>query len=181
MGPQARTTTVLWLVLIYTLPAAPTRKRAFVWRELKKLGAVYLRDGVCLVPDRPATRPAMRALVDRVRGYDGQATLIEAASLDPVTASHAVQDVRAARQAEFAEVAASCRELLGHVDREARHRDLPPSELKLLEADLAKLSRWAAQIRARDYFSANGSTDAVAALDRCRAALLRVAVPAVAG
>ena len=48
---QWQTKFVQWLVLIYTLPPEPTRKRAFVWRELKKIGAVYLRDGVCLLPE----------------------------------------------------------------------------------------------------------------------------------
>ena len=44
-----------WLLLIYTVPAEPTRKRAFIWRELKKVGAPYLRDGVCILPERPDT------------------------------------------------------------------------------------------------------------------------------
>ena len=47
-----------WLLLIYTVPAEPSRKRAAIWRELKKVGAPYLRDGVCILPERPETREA---------------------------------------------------------------------------------------------------------------------------
>ena len=78
-----------------------------------------------------------------------------------------------ARVAELAasvseEAAASdgwnAREVLAHVQREARHRDLLHLELEMLQADLAKLERWYDQIRSRDYFSADASLAAEAAL-----------------
>jgi hypothetical protein len=169
-------TVVLWLVLVYTLPAEPTRKRAFVWRELKKLGAVYLRDGVCLVPDQHATRQAMHAIVERVRAYEGQATLIEAATLDDLTVTEATLQVRAARAAEYDEVVGSGRELLAHVEREARHRDLPQLELEMLQRDVAKLRRWYEQIRTRDYFLSDAAGGAETALVECEAALRRTSV-----
>ena len=96
-----------WLLLIYTIPPEPTRKRAFVWRELKKLGAGYLRDGVCVLPDRPATRHAMQAIVDRVRAFEGQATLVEAAVIDELSAQEVVRQSRTARQAEYTALADS--------------------------------------------------------------------------
>ena len=55
-----------WLLLIYRVPAEPSRKRAFVWRELKKVGAVYLRDGVCVLPDQAATRAGLRQVAERM-------------------------------------------------------------------------------------------------------------------
>jgi hypothetical protein len=165
---------VLWLVLIYTLPAEPTRKRAFVWRQLKKLGAVYLRDGVCVVPDRPTTRAAMAASVDRIRLYEGQASLIQAAQLDDVTAQPTMRQADSARAAEYADLAASCRELLAHFQRESRHRDLPAVELRALAQDLRKLGRWSTEIRARDYFRCPASAEAETALADCTAALGQV-------
>src|SRR4051812_990657 len=67
-GPELSTT---WLLLIYTVPTQPSRKRATVWREIKKLGAVYLRDGVCVLPDQPGTLMNLRALASRIEGMDG--------------------------------------------------------------------------------------------------------------
>jgi len=72
-------TTGLWLVLIYTVPAEPSRKRAFIWRELKKVGAVYLRDGVCVLPEGEATAAAFRAIAAKIEEFEGEATLIERA------------------------------------------------------------------------------------------------------
>ena len=50
----------IWLLLVYTVPAEPSRLRAAVWRDLKKAGAVYLRDGVCVLPERDETLHALR-------------------------------------------------------------------------------------------------------------------------
>ena len=158
------TTPVPWLVLIYTLPAEPTRKRAFVWRELKKIGAVYLRDGVCVLPDLPAPREAMQALVDRVRGFEGQASLVETGRIDELTTEEIVRQARAARRTEYLALAESSHELLAHVRRELRHRDFSAPEAHTLDADLSKLRRWFDQIRARDYFACAAAVDAEAAL-----------------
>jgi len=160
-----------WLVLIYTLPPEPTRKRAFIWRELKKAGAVYLRDGVCVLPDRPTTRQAMQALVDRVRAFDGQAALVETARMDELTATEVTRQSVAARGAEYAALRESASEFLDHVRRELRHRDFSASEAETLMEDLRKLRRWCEQIRGRDYFASEAAVEAHAALTECEATL----------
>ena len=162
---------VPWLVLIYTLPAEPTRKRAFVWRELKKVGAVYLRDGVCVLPDRPATRQAMQAIVDRIRAFEGQATLVERSVMDEPTARSVVLQVQAARAAEYAALADASRELLTHLRRESRHRDFSAQQTRTLLEDVNKLHNWFDQIRARDFFTADGMDQARAALAECDSTL----------
>ena len=55
-----------FLVLAYRMPAEPTAGRVAVWRNLKKVGAVYLQDSVCVVPDTAALRRelALSALDD---------------------------------------------------------------------------------------------------------------------
>ena len=42
-----------WLVLVVKVPAEPSRHRVAVWRELRKLGALSLGQGVWAVPDLP--------------------------------------------------------------------------------------------------------------------------------
>jgi DNA-binding FrmR family transcriptional regulator len=162
---------VPWLVLIYTLPAEPTRKRAFVWRELKKVGAVYLRDGVCVLPDRPAAREAMHAIVERIRAFEGQATLVERSVVDELTARSVVVRVQAAREAEYAALADASRELLSHLRRESRHRDFSAQQTRTLLEDVNKLHNWFDQIRARDFFTADNMDQAQATLAECDSSL----------
>src|SRR5919202_1592984 len=81
-GPPARA----WALLIYTVPASPTSKRAAVWREVKRLGAVYLRDGVCALPDTAGARAGLEALAGRVQELGGEATVARGADLSSPTA-----------------------------------------------------------------------------------------------
>jgi hypothetical protein len=160
-----------WLLLIYTVPAEPSRKRAAIWRDLKKVGAVYLRDGVCALPERPATTTAMRTIAARVDEFEGQATLVEAARLDPARAAWVVKQSRTARAAEYADVAREADQLLAHVAREVEHRDFTFGELEELEADLGKLNRWAEQVHARDHFGDGPEARVAELLERCEVAL----------
>src|SRR5688500_6070286 len=70
-----------WLLLIYSVPSQPSRLRAAVWRDLKKAGAVYLRDGVAVLPARPETTATFREIAARIVESGGEGTLVEGARL----------------------------------------------------------------------------------------------------
>ncbi|HEY2593503.1 MAG TPA: Chromate resistance protein ChrB, partial [Chloroflexota bacterium] len=122
-----------WLLLIYTVPARPTRKRAAIWREVKKIGAVYLRDGVCALPERPETLRAADAIAARVREFEGDATVVTGARFDPARSQAVVRLFTSARSDEYAEVTREAERLLEHVARETEHRDFTFAELEELE------------------------------------------------
>jgi hypothetical protein len=160
-----------WLLLIYTVPAEPSRKRAFIWRELKKIGAPYLRDGVCILPDRSETLELAGGIVAKVEEFGGEATLVSGARLTPARAAALVAQFRAARAEEYQDIARDAGQLLAHVARETEHREFTYAELEELEADLGKLRRWTDQVRARDYFGDAAPEDLRDLLERCDRAL----------
>lgn len=162
---------IAWLLLIYTVPAEPSRKRAFIWRELKKIGAPYLRDGVCILPERPETLELAGGIVAKVAEFGGEATLVSGARLAPARSAALVDQFRSARAEEYRDIARDAGQLLAHVARETEHREFTYAELEELEADLGKLRRWTAQVRARDYFGAGAPPDLRDLLDRCDRAL----------
>ncbi len=164
---SARAVDAPWVLLIYTVPAQPSRKRAAIWREVKRLGAIYLRDGVCALPERDGTTVALRTLATRVAAFGGEATLAAGTRLDPARAAGLVAGNRADRAAEWVEIGDEAERLLGHLRREALHRALRPVELAALARDLDKLRRWADQVRARDYFGGEGAVQVTDVLARC--------------
>jgi hypothetical protein len=157
--------------LIYTVPSDPSRLRATIWRELKKVGAVYLRDGVAVLPDRDELRSAFRAIGDKIAEFGGQATLVEGAVIEAAREATIIAQAKSVREDEYAEIASDAERFLSHVAHERQHRDLSLAELEELEEDLGKLTRWLAQIRNRDHFGAAGVDRADALLARCDAAL----------
>src|SRR6266567_9517091 len=52
----------LWMLLVYKVPREPTSSRAYVWRKLKKLGAVLLHDAVWVLPATAWTREQLQWL-----------------------------------------------------------------------------------------------------------------------
>jgi hypothetical protein len=160
-----------WVLLVYTVPASPTSKRAAVWREVKRLGALYLRDGVCVLPDTATARAGLEALAGRVQVLAGQSTLVWDAQLSAETAEALHAELVRARQAEFAEVAEAAADLLQHIRAEAEHHAFDRAVRATVVGDLGRLERWLDQVVARDYLQAGDGASTRALLAACRAEL----------
>jgi len=165
------------VLLVYTVPASPTSKRAAVWREVKRLGALYLRDGVCALPDTAAARADLEALAGRVQELGGQSTVVWNADLSPATAEALRGALIRSRQAEYAEVSEAAAELLQHVREEAAHHAFDRSARASIAGDLGRLQRWLEQTVARDYLQVGDPTPVRTLLAACRAELENHAVP----
>jgi hypothetical protein len=67
----------LWLHLLYKIQRTPTSHRVYVWRKLKKLGAILLHDSVMCLPSTPRTLEHFRWLVVEIEELGGEAMLWE--------------------------------------------------------------------------------------------------------
>jgi hypothetical protein len=156
-----------WLLLIYTLPAKPSRLRATVWRDLKATGALYLRDGVATLPDRPSTRASLTRIAARATDLGGSAVLATGAALSAEDDRQLRARFGEALDAEYADLAWECGEFRDRLRRETDHYDLRRSERSALLASLARLRRRASGLRARDYFGSLAGQDVEDALGEC--------------
>jgi hypothetical protein len=162
-GPQDDK--VRWLVLIYKIPAEPTRLRAGVWRKIKGLGAIYLQNSVAALPAGTSGERALRLLRNEILEMGGTASLLESAVLG---GGPEIEDAfNAARDDEYEEIVDRCQDFLGQIDKEYRAAHFTYAELEENDEDLAKLRNWFAKVEARDVLSASGKASAVAALERC--------------
>lgn len=121
----------LWLLLVYKIPPEPTARRVYVWRKLKRLGAILLHDAVWVLPPTPYTREQLQWLAAEIDELDGQAMLWEARLLLPDQDAALVEQFTA--QAETA-----YREILDDLGQE--------------NPDMAALARRYQQTSASDYF-----------------------------
>ena len=153
--------------------------RVFVWRQLRRLGALYLHQSVCLLPDRPSVRAALAPVLARVRAQGGQVRELGVRVKDQEHRS-LVEEQRRERDAEYAEVLERTPQLLAELAMETKRGRATYAEVEESEADLERFERWVAAIAARDYFTAPGAIDAHAALQQCRTALAAFEAAAVA-
>jgi hypothetical protein len=62
-----------WLLLHYKLPNKPTALRVYVWRKLKRVGAILLHDAVWVLPDLPRTAEQFQWLTAEIQEMGGSA------------------------------------------------------------------------------------------------------------
>src|SRR5437588_8321878 len=120
-----------WVLLTYKIPREPTASRAYVWRKLKRLGALLLHDAVWVLPATPWTREQFQWLTVEIGELGGEAHLWESRLLLNGQSDALVQQFQA-------RVDATYQEILDELERE--------------DPDLVALSRKYQQVRAQDYF-----------------------------
>jgi DNA-binding transcriptional regulator PaaX len=158
-----------WLLLIYRVPAEPTRLRATVWRRIKSLGAIYLQNAVAALPASTANERAFRKLHREITDMSGTAVLLSCTALAgeaQVRASY-----QAARNDEYEEIADRCEDFLQQVQKEYTANHFTYAELEENEVDLVKLRSWLARISDRDVFGAEGREATLKALAECEQSL----------
>lgn len=158
------------MLLIYTVPSQPTRKRAYVWRELKRLGAVYLRDGVALLPRRPDLEPRLREVADRIQEYEGTQYLLLSPRFAGGSETDLVEQFKQERQEEYRELYHACVRFLRDVLADVDAQDFGFPDVDNLEGELSRLHRWQGQIDGRDYFGSPGSERVRDILEKCNRA-----------
>ena len=62
-----------WLLLHYKLPNKPSALRVYIWRKLKRLGAILLHDAVWILPDQPRTAEQIQWLTAEIQEMGGEA------------------------------------------------------------------------------------------------------------
>jgi hypothetical protein len=123
--------TVLWLLLLYKIPPEPSAGRVYIWRKLKRLGALLLHDSVWVLPATARTQEHFQWLAAEIGELGGEATVWESRALQPGQANTLVEQFTAQVDATYAEI-------LGELSGE--------------QPDLPTLSRRYQQARAKDYF-----------------------------
>ncbi|TMD53949.1 MAG: ChrB protein [Chloroflexi bacterium] len=120
-----------WVLLTYKIPREPTASRAYVWRKLKRLGALLMHDAVWVLPATPWTREQLQWLVVEIGELGGEAQLWESRLLLNGQADTLVNQFEARVNTAYQEIL---------------------DDLEQDNADLVTLSRKYQQVRTQDYF-----------------------------
>src|SRR6266498_4464489 len=62
-----------WILIHYKLPNKPSALRVYIWRKLKRLGAILLHEAVWVLPDQPRTAEQIQWLTAEIQEMGGEA------------------------------------------------------------------------------------------------------------
>jgi hypothetical protein len=160
-----------WMVLVFRVPAEPSRHRVAVWRELRRTGAVSLGQSAWLAPSAPAFADGIARAVQLVQGAGGEAIVLDAAGRQPADAERLAAVYTAAREAEWVEFLSECGKFLAEIDSEIATAKLTLAELDEEEQSLERLRRWHRELWLRDLLGAPSAARADRRLKECEAKL----------
>lgn len=140
-----------WLLLVISLPTSSGTARMRIWRALKALGCVALRDGAYLLPASPERADALRELGDECIREGGSAWLM---SVQPNSIEAATYQQLFDRSEQYAELRLTWR------DANRTLSKLPPADLARLRR---KLQKEVDAVRAIDFFPSEASVEGEAA------------------
>ena len=101
-----------WVLLIHQIPPKPDYFRVKVWRRLRRLGAVAIKDSVYVLPRTDETMEDFQWQMREIVAEGGQASVCEASFVDGLSDSEIEGLFRAARETDYREITASARRLL---------------------------------------------------------------------
>jgi hypothetical protein len=169
MYQKSATAPRAWVLLVYRVPTEPASKRVGVWRDLKRLGALYLQQCVCILPAEPALLDELARIAARIPELGGEDTLFDIPHLRADDEERIVMAFRALRDKEYAEIVEECEtKFVKEVEFEHFRQNYSFEEAEEIGQDLEKIRRWFDRIVARDWFGASRRGEVAAWIERCQ-------------
>jgi len=157
-----------FVVLAYRMPAKPTTSRVAVWRALKKSGAVYLQDSVCVLPDTASIRRELAPVLERIDAADGRYHLLPLRTAPPEEHAKLIELFVKQSAQHYQEIIENCEvNFVKEIEFEIFRENFTYEEAEEIRMEFEKLVTWFGRVTARDWFGAPNRADAQAWIDRC--------------
>lgn len=156
-----------WMVLIVRLTGSTSRHRVGVWRELRRIGAAPVSQGVWTVPETPHFRDAVTKVEALARKGAGDVIVLSTAAAGAPGEEAMISAFRSQRLEEWQEFDGDCRKFEDEIAKEIRIQKFTLAELEEEEQSLDRLRRWYRELKSRDVLELSEATAAEEHLRAC--------------
>ncbi len=119
-----------WLLVTYKVPPEPAARRIAIWRRLKAMGAIYLQNGVCVVPKTDEHSRQLKMVENDVSEMGGEAVILDTVALDQAQEEKVVARFRADRDDVYREFIGRCADFQREIAQEVPKEKFPYPELE---------------------------------------------------
>ena len=159
--------TIRWLLLTYKVPAEPASKRVALWRRVRGMGAVYLQNGVCLLPKTDDHARRLKMMENDIAEMGGEAVLLDTVALDRAQEDKVVTRFKADRDDAYREFIDKCDDFEAEIAKETAAQHFTYNELEENDVELKKLQGWLEKIKKLDFYGGELATEASERLKSC--------------
>jgi hypothetical protein len=161
-----------FLLLVYRMPAKPTAGRVAVWRTLKKTGAVYLQDSVCVIPDTASLRRELAPVLERIDAEGGRYHMLPLRTLPPEEERKLMSLFLDQSAQHYREIIENCEvNFVKEIEFERFRENFTYEEAEEIRMEFEKIGSWFQRVEERDWFAAGNRDEARAWLARCEVLL----------
>jgi len=149
-----------WVLLIHQIPPKPDYLRVKIGRRLQRVGAIAVKNSVYVLPDGDQSVEDFQWIRREIVDGGGDASVCRAAFIDGLTDDQLRDAFRAARDADYAEIAEAARALQPAARTRARFAASGRGE-----DEVTRLRKRFAAVAGIDFFEASGRAAADKALN----------------
>src|SRR5690349_5662365 len=137
---------VEWLLIIYKVPSEPASKRVTIWRDLKRTGAVYLQQCVCILPRITMVAEEVERIRSKIEDSGGEYMCLDIPKLRPEDEQRIINAFLDARNKEYQEIIEECEtKFVKEIEFERFRQNYTFEETEEISQDLEKIRRWFAR------------------------------------
>jgi hypothetical protein len=156
-----------WLLLIHQIPPKPDYFRVKIWRRLRKVGAVAIKQSVYVLPDSDLTREDLSWIVKEIDEGGGTASLCRSEFIEGLSDDQIKRIFQKARNEDYAEISAEVQSLRDAVKKTMSDK----SAVLKTRSKLTRLRHRFEEVGDIDFFSSSGQKVTKDALSACESAL----------
>lgn len=150
------------------MPAKPTAGRVAVWRQLKKIGAIYLQQSVCVFPANAEVRRDLAPILDRIVEAAGEFHLLPLRKVESAEEQKLIQQFQEQTANHYQEIIENCEvNFTKEIEFETFRKNFTYEEAEEIRAEFEKITAWFERVRRRDWFGAPNMSQAQQWLQRC--------------
>ncbi len=132
------------------MPAKPTAGRVAVWRNLKKIGAVYLQDSVCVIPDTAPLRRELALVLERIDAGGGRYHLLPLRKPPPEEAQKLVALFVEQAAQHYQEIVENCEvNFVKEIEFERFRENFTYEEAEEIRMEFEKITTWFERVEER--------------------------------
>jgi hypothetical protein len=147
-----------WILFSYSVPAANGKARMRIWRRIAACGAVQLKTGLQILPNRDDLFESITWLIGEVNTLGGEAIAIQCSRIEGMEDNQIEKLFQSQIDQEFSRIQTEAREL----PAASSHR---LNDVKEFTIALRKLRKRYDSLQSRDFFPSGAAVKTIAILD----------------
>lgn len=160
-----------WIIVLYDVPSEPSKLKVRVWREFKKLGALYPQSSLCILPNNIENNKKLDK-ISKIIVDNGRFVKISANELDDKEHDKILNMYRDERDKQYDEIIEECEEFIDETNLNIKNNKFTQEEVEEMEEVLDGLYRWFNKVLTLDWIETSDKISQLQnLLDNCQNAM----------